>query len=120
MDLPFPVVLFGHVKTEQANQTDTTRKTDGAESQIVGYRTYVYVWVALLLLLGMTIAAAKVYFSKYSVLINLLIASVKAVLVLVFFMHLKYEGRFLKGLVLLTLLVLTSIIGLTFSDVWFR
>ena len=99
---------------------DAAKKTDRTESHIVGYRTYVYVWVALLLLLGMTIAAAKAYFSKYSVLVNLLIASVKAVLVLVFFMHLKYEGRFLNGLVLLTVLVLTSIIALTFSDIWFR
>ena len=79
-----------------------------------------YVWGALLILLGMTIAAAKIYFSNYSVLINLLIASIKAFLVLMFFMHLKYEGRFLKGLVLLTIAALTFIIALTFSDVWFR
>jgi cytochrome c oxidase subunit IV len=85
-----------------------------------GYRTYFYVWGALLILLGMTIAVAKVRFSQYSVLVNLLIASIKAVLVLMFFMHLKYEGRFLKGLVFLTLAALTFIIALTFSDVWFR
>lgn len=90
------------------------------QMHIVSYRTYVYVWGALLILLGITIAAAKVYFLKYSVLINLIIASVKAVLVLMFFMHLKYEGRFLKGLVLLTMLALTLIIALTFSDVWLR
>ena len=85
-----------------------------------GYKTYLYVWGALLILLGMTIAVAKARFSQYSVLVNLLIASIKAVLVLMFFMHLKYEGRFLKGLVFLTLAALTSIIALTFSDVWFR
>jgi cytochrome c oxidase subunit 4 len=87
---------------------------------IVRYRTYIFVWIALLVLLGLTIAVAKVYYFRYSVLINLGIATIKAVLVLIFFMHLKYEGRFLKGLVFLTLLVLTSIIALTFSDVWFR
>ncbi len=85
-----------------------------------GYRTYVAIWVALLLLLGLTIAAAKVYLSSYSVLVNLFIASVKAILVLMFFMHLKYEGSFLKSLVLLTLAALTVIIALTFSDVWYR
>ena len=53
---------------------------------IVAYKTYVYVWVALLLLLAATIAVAKVEFSKYSVLVNLLIASIKAGLVLFFFM----------------------------------
>jgi cytochrome c oxidase subunit 4 len=95
-------------------------KRKGMETHIVGYRTYVLVWCALLVLLAITIAAAKIYFWKYSVLINLFIASVKALLVLTFFMHLKYEGRFLKGLVFLTVLILTTIIALTFSDVWFR
>ena len=89
-------------------------------AHIVAYKTYVYVWVALLLLLAATIAAAKIEFSKYRVLVNLLIASVKAILVLMFFMHLKYEGYFLKSLVVLTLAALTAIIALTFSDVWFR
>lgn len=95
-------------------------KKFGEEAHTVAYSTYIYVWAALLVLLVLTIAAAKVYFSKYSILINLFIASAKAVLVLMFFMHLRYEGRLLKGLVLLTVLALTLIIVLTFSDVWFR
>ena len=86
----------------------------------VSHKTYFLVWGALLILLGLTIAAAKVYSSKYGVVINLFIASLKAGLVLMFFMHLKYEGRFLKGLVLLTISALTLIILLTFSDVWYR
>jgi cytochrome c oxidase subunit 4 len=90
------------------------------QTHIIRYRTYFYVWCSLMILLAMTIAVAKLYFSKYSVLINLLIASMKAFLVLLFFMHLKYEGWFLKGLVLITILSLTLIIALTFSDVWFR
>jgi cytochrome c oxidase subunit IV len=92
----------------------------GMETHIVSYGMYILVWAALLALLGITIAASKLYFPGYSVLINLFIASIKAFLVLMFFMHLKYEGRFLKGLVFLTIGVLTSIIVLTFSDVWFR
>ena len=92
----------------------------GMQSHMVGYKTYFYVWAALLILLGMTIAVAAMHFSKYGVVINLLIASIKAALVLMFFMHLKYEGKFLKGLVLLTISALTFIIALTFSDVWYR
>ncbi len=90
------------------------------EGHIVGYGTFVAVWVALLILLAITIAVAKVHLTSFSVLINLLIASVKAGLVVTFFMHLKYEGRFLKGLLLLALGTLTAIIALTFSDVWYR
>jgi cytochrome c oxidase subunit 4 len=96
------------------------KKDTVIQTHTVRYRTFIYVWCALIILLGITIAAAKLYISKYSVLINLSIASIKAVLVLMFFMHLKYEGRFLKGLVFITIMALTIIIALTFSDVWFR
>jgi cytochrome c oxidase subunit 4 len=95
-------------------------KTAVPEIHIRSYRTYVYVWVALLLLLAATIYVARVNFTSFSVVINLFIATLKAGLVLAFFMHLKYEGRFLKGMLLLTLTALTCIIALTFSDVWYR
>jgi cytochrome c oxidase subunit IV len=95
-------------------------KTAVPEIHIKSYRTYVYVWVALLLLLAATIYVAKVNFTSFSVVINLFIATLKAGLVLAFFMHLKYEGRFLKGMLLLALGALTCIIALTFSDVWYR
>jgi len=87
---------------------------------IVANRTYISVWMALLILLAATIAVAKMSVTRYSVVINLLIASLKAFLVLLFFMHLKYEGRFLKGMLILTIAALTLVIALTFSDVWFR
>ena len=50
----------------------------------------------------------------------MIIASLKAGLVLAFFMHLKYEGRFLKAILTVTLFALTLLIGLTFADVWYR
>ncbi len=90
------------------------------ELHIVSYSTYAYVWIALLVLLAATIAAAQIEFTKYGVVINLLIASIKAVLVVTFFMHMKYEGRFLRGLLIMALCTLAAIIALTFSDVWYR
>ena len=53
-------------------------------------------------------------------LVNLLIASSKASLVLWFFMHLKYEARLLKVMLLIPIATLTIIIGLTFFDIWYR
>jgi cytochrome c oxidase subunit IV len=92
-----------------------------AEMHIVPTRTYAAVWIVLLALLAATLAVARLQLlARYSVLGSLLIATVKAGLVLAFFMHLKYEGRFLKGLLLLTLAALTLFIGLTFVDVWYR
>ncbi len=87
---------------------------------IIPFKVYTVVWVALIVLLAATVAVAKFHLTSYSVLINLLISTVKAVLVLLFFMHLRYEGTFLKIMLLVALLALTLIIMLTFSDVWFR
>jgi cytochrome c oxidase subunit 4 len=87
---------------------------------IVAYKTYVYVWIALLLLLAATIAVAKIEFSKYGVLVNLLIASIKAGLVLFFFMHLKYERWILKAMLFMVIATLTAVIALFFADVSFR
>lgn len=87
---------------------------------IGSFRAYGAVWAALLILLGLTIAVARLHFTSFSVAINLLIATAKASLVLIFFMHLKDEGKFLKIMLGVALFALTAIIILTFSDVLFR
>ena len=94
--------------------------TDNEQLHITAYKTYIVVWGALLLLLGLTIMAAEVHLTRYSVVINLLISSMKSFLVLIFFMHLRYEKTFLKVLLMLVILTLTSVIILTFADVWYR
>ena len=92
-----------------------------AEDHIVPTGTYTVVWLALLILLAGTIAVAKLHLlAQFSVLGSLVIASVKAGLVLAFFMHLKYEGRFLEGMLTIALSALTMLIGMTFVDVWLR
>src|SRR5271157_2889810 len=92
-----------------------------AEDHVVATGIYTAVWLALLVLLIATIAVAKLrLLAQFSVLGSLAIASLKAGLVLAFFMHLKYEGRFLKGMLTVALLALTLLIGLTFVDVWLR
>ncbi len=87
---------------------------------IGSYGAYSLVWAALMLLLAATIAVTKLDVSRYSVLLNLLISTVKAGLVLFFFMHLKYERWFLKTLLFMVLATLASVIALFFSDVWYR
>jgi cytochrome c oxidase subunit 4 len=91
------------------------------EDHVVPTGTYTAVWLALLVLLAATIAVAKLgLLAQFSILGSLAIASIKAGLVLAVFMHLKYEGIFLKGVLALALFALTVLIGLTFVDVWYR
>lgn len=83
-------------------------------------RTYVIIWVMLLALTGITITVAGMHLGRFSTLTALVIASIKASLVLWFFMHLKYEKRLFKYMLLVPVATLTVIIGLTFLDIWFR
>jgi cytochrome c oxidase subunit 4 len=87
---------------------------------IVRSKTFVVVWIALLILTGITIEAAHLRMGEWSMLANILIASTKASLVLWFFMHLKYETKFLRFLFLVPIFTITIIIGLTFFDIWYR
>jgi cytochrome c oxidase subunit 4 len=80
-----------------------------------------YVWCALVLLLGATVAIARMHLlARYSVLAALLIASTKAGLVITYFMHLMYEEKRLKIMLLLSVSVVTLIIAVTFIDIWYR
>jgi len=89
-------------------------------SHIVGTRTFVFTWIVLLLLTALTIKVAEMQMGRLSMLVNLLIASTKACLVLWIFMHLKYERRIFKLLLIVPIGTITIIIGLTFFDIWYR
>jgi cytochrome c oxidase subunit 4 len=96
------------------------RKAD-TQTPLVSYTTYTVVWLVLLVLLAATIAVARGHLLvRYSVLAPLAIASAKAGLVLAYFMNLRYEGKFLKIMLLVAVAVLTAFIALTFVDVWYR
>jgi cytochrome c oxidase subunit IV len=90
------------------------------KSHIVGTKTFVFVWIALLCLTALTIKAAQMQMGEWSMVANIAIASAKTSLVLWFFMHLKYEKRLFKLLLFVPLLTISAIIGLTFFDIWYR
>lgn len=89
-------------------------------SHIVSYRTFFLVWVALLILTLVTVAVSHVDLGPWNVWLALSIASLKAGLVIAFFMHMKYENRLFKGFFFCALLTLAIFIGFTFFDVHYR
>ena len=87
---------------------------------ILGYGTLFAVLLALLALTGLTVGASFVDMGKFNVWVALCIASVKASLVLMIFMHLKFEGRALILSFLSTVFFLAIMISFTFWDISFR
>ena len=85
------------------------------------YRTYVWVWVGLLILTGLTVSMAGMNLGGWSIAMVLAIAAIKSSLVLSYFMHLRYEtGLLFKLMIPIVLAALTLFIGLTFTDIAFR
>lgn len=84
------------------------------------YKTLVNVLLTLFALTGVTVGASYVDLGALNVWLALLIASVKASFVLLFFMHMKHEGRLLLWSFVGTIFFLGIMIGFTFWDVAFR
>lgn len=79
-------------------------------------RTYVLVWVALLALLLLTLGSAYLKLGWANSAINLAIAVAKALLVMIFFMHLRSSHYVLKIFAAAGFFWLAILIGLAFTD----
>lgn len=94
---------------------------DTHENQhITSYKALAFVLAMLLVLTGVTVAVSYVDMGFFNVPIALLIASIKATVVLLFFMHLKYEGMVIVVSFTSTVIFLCIMISFTFWDVAFR
>ena len=91
-----------------------------AESHPLSVRGCLSVWAGLLLLTAITVGAAEVDFGFLHVLVAMVVASCKACLVVLWFMHLKNESRGLRLMVLVTFVLLAIFIGFTFFDTAYR
>nr|WP_319492746.1 cytochrome C oxidase subunit IV family protein [uncultured Desulfobacter sp.] len=89
-------------------------------SHIISYKTLALTLGALLVLTCVTVGASYVDMGRLNVWIALGIASLKGALVVVIFMHMKYESRILVVSFISTLCFLAIMIGFTFWDIAFR
>jgi cytochrome c oxidase subunit IV len=89
------------------------------KQHIIPFGTYILVWLALVVLTAATVTVAGLHLGNFTVLAAIAIATIKGTLVLLYFMHLKFEDRVFKLMLLLALFTLTVIMVLTFVDVSF-
>ena len=80
-------------------------------------KIYLNVLIALAVFTFVTVAISRVHFGRVgNIGVGLLIATVKASLVVMFFMHLKYEQRWWASIVLFPLVLVLIIIGSNLGD----
>lgn len=84
------------------------------------YSTLFNILLTLLVFTGITLGVSYLDLGQFNVWVALFIASCKGALVLLYFMHMKFEGKVLVYSFLGTIFFLAVMISFTFFDVAFR
>jgi cytochrome c oxidase subunit 4 len=82
----------------------------------VSYTQYLLIWLGLVMLTGLTVALAGVDLGRWIIVTALAIASIKTMMVLEVFMHLKFEDKTFRLFVLVACVTLAIFFILTFFD----
>ncbi len=95
-------------------------KQDSLTENSHGYGIYVLVWLGLMALTGLTVAVAGINIGGLTIATAVIIASVKAYLVITIFMHLRSESKVFRVFVLVAAFFLIISFILLFSDYSFQ
>ena len=84
---------------------------------IVPRKTYYIVWALLMALMVLTAALSRVPLGEWNTVVAMVIATIKALLVLLFFMHVKYENYKITWVAVIGgFFWLFLLLGLTMTD----
>lgn len=90
------------------------------KSHIIGYGTHLVVLAVLLVLTAITVGITRFELGPYNTTAAMLIAGLKAFIVLAWFMHLKFESSFYRIMVALVIAIFLLILFITFFDYSYR
>jgi cytochrome c oxidase subunit 4 len=90
--------------------------THAEEQHHVPYKVYFLVWAALLVLTVVTVSVSYVDMKNVKVLTAMLIATAKSMLVLLYFMHIRFEKPLYSVMILAAMLTYGIFVALTFVD----
>lgn len=84
---------------------------------VVSFKTNVAVWLTLLVLTGVTTSIAFLDLGAFNTVVALVIATCKALLVVLIFMHVKYASdKLVKVVVISAVFFLMLLLGLSLAD----
>jgi cytochrome c oxidase subunit IV len=106
--------------SSKRRKNEMPQKEEHSTHQTVSYGGYVLIWFGLIALTGATVAFAGMNLGRWVIITALSIASIKSMLVLNIFMHLKFEDRIFRIFVGVAVLTFVIFISLTFFDYAFH
>ena len=103
--------------TEQALPDSHSAQDESTSEHVSSLGSSVAIWLTLLVFTGLTVGAAFVDMGPFNTITALSIATVKAILVVLFFMHVKYTHEKLTGLVIVSaIFFLFILLALSMAD----
>lgn len=93
---------------------------NNVNNHITPYRTYVIVLLSLLVLTALSVTVTTIELGPLTVTIALILATAKALMVLIYFMHLKFDNIIYSIMLGFVIFSIISIIVVTFLDYLFR
>lgn len=87
---------------------------------IIPYKLYLIVLSGLIILTLISVGVTHIELANLTVFTAILLASVKSILVLIFFMHLKFDNKLLQILVAAVFLLIALVLIITFLDYNYR
>jgi cytochrome c oxidase subunit IV len=88
----------------------------GMSEQVVNPKIYIWTCIALLVLLGLTWSIAYVNLGPFNLIVALAVSITKAIVIALFFMHIKGSSRLLHLAAVAGVMWLLILISLTLSD----
>ena len=108
--------MIEHEYHDPANITNP----EHAEHHIVGPKTYAAVFITLLVFTALTVVAAYIDLGIFNPVVALAIACFKACIVILFFMHVKYQSHLIKMTVAAGFFTFLILVTMTLSDYFSR
>jgi cytochrome c oxidase subunit IV len=97
--------------------SDQNPASEHASEHISTLGSSIAIWLTLLAFTGITVGAAFIDLGPFNIIVALVIATIKATLVVLFFMHVKYTHEKLTGLVVVTaIFFLFILLALSMAD----
>jgi cytochrome c oxidase subunit IV len=107
---------MSHVDPRDLQSNDTRESVELPHGHGPTTKMFIGVWVALLVATGLTVLIATINLGAFSAPIALIIATIKAILVILFFMEIKYQTKMTLTVVLAAFFFLALLLCLTMSD----
>jgi cytochrome c oxidase subunit IV len=96
--------------------TDSHAAGAHAEPHVGSFGSYLAIFGALMVLTALTVGVSRVNLGDWNLIVAVLIACVKASIVVLFFMHVKYSGPLIKLTAACGFVWLLFLFGITFAD----